>query len=278
MAAATRNDPVLSKLLVYLRKGWPDEVPETLQAYFHKRHELTIEGDTLLWGMRVVVPPKWRKTVLNELHQGHQGIVRMKQLARSHVWWPNIDQELEDTVKDCASCQEHRNAPPKSPLNPWSWPEVPWDRIHVDFAGPVKGRMLFVVVDSHSKWPEVSIMNTTSTAQTITVLREMFARNGLPRELVSDNGLQFTSHEFCQYMTTNGIRHITTSPYHPASNGAAERFVQTIKRALHTGGREGIPMEKKFGFIPLTIPKYLSHNYRSTTQLIVFTSSFANTS
>ena len=122
VAIATRKDPVLSKVLVYLRQGWPDEIPEGLQAYFHKRHELSIEGDTILWGMRVVVPSKWRKTVLHELHQGHQGIVRLKQLARSHVWWPKIDQDLEDTVNDCAPCQEHRNTPPKSPLNPWSWP------------------------------------------------------------------------------------------------------------------------------------------------------------
>ena len=244
VAIATRKDPVLSKVLVYLRQGWPDEIPEGLQAYFHKRHELSIEGDTILWGMRVVVPSKWRKTVLHELHQGHQGIVRLKQLARSHVWWPKIDQDLEDTVNDCAPCQEHRNTPPKSPLNPWSWPEVPWERIHVDFAGPVKGQMLFVVVDSHSKWPEVCIMNKTSSGQTITALREMFARNGLPRELVSDNGPQFTSQEFLQFMTTNGIRHITSSPYHPASNGAAERFVQTVKRALYTGGMDGTPLEK----------------------------------
>ena len=114
----------------------------------------------------------------------------------------------------------------------------------MDFAGPVKGQMLFVVVDSHSKWPEVCIMNKTSSSQTITALREMFARNGLPRELVSDNGPQFTSQEFLQFMTTNGIRHITSSPYHPASNGAAERFVQTVKRALYTGGMDGTPLEK----------------------------------
>ena len=100
-------------------------------------------------------------------------------------------------------------------------------------------------------------MNKTSSGQTITALREMFARNGLPRELVSDNRPQFTVQEFLQFMTTNGIRHITTSPYHPANNGAAKRFVQTVKRALYTGGMDGTLLEK-------TLALFLLH-YRNTS-------------
>lgn len=77
IAKATCKDPILSKVLGYLRQGWPKEVPEVLQAYFHRRHELTIEGDVILWGMRVVVPSRWRESVLQELHQGHQEIEKL---------------------------------------------------------------------------------------------------------------------------------------------------------------------------------------------------------
>lgn len=87
-------------------------------------------------------------------------------------------------------------------------------------------------------------MTTTTSAKTIAVLQEMFSRFGLPRELVSDNGPQFMSEEFKQFMTANGIKHICCSPYHPASNGAAERFVQTVKQALCAGHSAGIPLEK----------------------------------
>ena len=244
IARATRSDPVLSKVVMFLKQGWPVEVSDELKPFSCRRHELTMEGDVLLWGMRVVIPFRLREQVLQELHHGHQGIVRMKALARSYVWWPQIDREMEERVKGCSACQEVKNAPPKAPLNPWPWPQTPWDRIHADFAGPIQNKMLLVLVDSHSKWPEVCILTKTTANITIATLREIFARNGIPREFVSDNGPQFVSQEFHQFMTENGIRHIRTSPYHPASNGAAERFVQTVKKALSAGLKEGVPLEK----------------------------------
>ena len=86
VARATWKDPVLSKVMLFMRRGWPDDMQETLKPYFRRCHELTIEGDILLWGMRVVIPLKLRELVLQELHRGDQGIVRMKALARSYVW------------------------------------------------------------------------------------------------------------------------------------------------------------------------------------------------
>ena len=102
----------------------------------------------------------------------------------------------------------------------------------MDYAGPRQGRMLLIVVDAHSKWPEAQVMPTTTAARTITALREMFARYGILQQLVSDNGPQFVSQQFDQFLALNGVRHIRTAPYHPSSNGAAERLVQTIKRGI----------------------------------------------
>ena len=104
--------------------------------------------------------------------------------------------------------------------------------------------MLFVVTDAHSKWPEVCVMDSTTSSKTISVLREMFARYGLPRQLVSDNGPQFTSGKFKQFLHANGIKHITTAPYHPSSNGAAERLVQTVKQAIRAGHQRREPLER----------------------------------
>ena len=182
--------------------------------------------------------------MLNELHQGHPGIVRMKALARSHVWWPGLDKAIEESAKSCTSCQATRNAPAKAPLHPWAWATAPWERIHVDFVGPFLGKTFFVAIDSHSKWPEIIPMSSTTTSKTIEVLREIFARNGIPRQLVSDNGPQFIAEEFRQFMISNGVRHIRSSPYHPATNGAAERLVQTMKQTLRANHQEGIPLEK----------------------------------
>ena len=87
-------------------------------------------------------------------------------------------------------------------------------------------------------------MSSTTAGQTINVLRELFARFGIPQQLVSDNGPQFVSEEFKQFMSANGIKHIRSSPYHPASNGATERMVQTVKLALKADHKKGVPLEK----------------------------------
>ena len=208
LMAVTRSDPILSKVLRYLRKGWPEQIPDTLLPYWRKRNELTLEEDSILWGIRVVVPKKLREWFLDELHLSHPGVVRMKALAHSHVWWPELDRHLEDRVKSCMACQSVKQAPPKAPLHPWAWPTAPWKRIHVDFAGPIMGKMLFVITDTHSKWPEVCVMSTTTSAKTIVVLRDLCARYGLPNQLVSDNGPQFTSDEFRQFCQSNGVKHI----------------------------------------------------------------------
>ena len=81
-------------------------------------------------------------------------------LAWSYVWWPGLDREVEQLVKSCLPCQSVKNAPL---LHLWLWPAKPWQRIHVNFAGPVEKRMSMVVVNAHSKWPEVIEMTSTTS-------------------------------------------------------------------------------------------------------------------
>ena len=131
-----------------------------------------------------------------------------------------------------AGCQEIKNNPPAAPLHPWIWPSQPWKRMHIDFAGPFKGHMSLVAVDAHSKWPEVKIMNSTTSQRAIEVLRELFATYRLPDQVMSDNGPQFVSVEFQTFMKNNGIKHIRCAPYHISSNGLVERFIQMFKKRL----------------------------------------------
>ena len=231
----TRTDPVLAQVLEMVSTGrFPrvQHVDSTLAPFISRKDELTVQQQCLMWGIRVVIPPKLRPRVLSELHTGHPGVVKMKAVARSYMWWPGIDAQIEQVSKTCQSCQLTQKAPGPSPLHPWAWPGAPWQRIHVDFAGPFQGHMFMVVVDAHSKWPEVHLMSSTTTSKTIQVLRGLFSRYGLPEVLVSDNGPQFTSSEFETFMKNNGVKHIRSAPFHPATNGLAERFVQTFKHSL----------------------------------------------
>ena len=155
----------------------------------------------------------------------------MKSLARLHVWWPSIDTEIE-TVHNCSACQSTQNHQPPTTSHPWVWPSRPWQSIHLDFAGPFWGHMYLLVVDTHSKWIEDVMVTSTTTEKTITELCKLIASFGLREQVVSDNGSRFTCSEFDTFMKFNGIKHILTAPYHPKSNGEAERAVQTFKNSL----------------------------------------------
>ena len=202
------------------------------KPYLKCWEELSVEQGCLLRGNRVVIPSQGRKEVMELLHEGHQGGTRMKALARSFVWWPGLDGDLESVVKDCDKCQSTRHSPPQAPLHPWEFPAAPWERLHADFAGPFLGQMFLIVVDAYSKWLEVVPMSSATTNTTIERLRTIFATHGLPRVLVTDNGAQFTSSEFRAFTRGNGIKHVYSSPYHPATNGLAERAVQSFKEHM----------------------------------------------
>ena len=112
----------------------------------------------------------------------------------------------------------------------------------MDFAGPINGLSFLVAVDA--KWLEIFLMKNTDTHSTITVLRRLFSQHDLPEPLVSDNGPQFTSELFCHFCRSSCIAHVQSQPYHPQSNGQAERFVDTFKRALLKTKEEGTTTEE----------------------------------
>lgn len=229
----TEKDPLLSRVRRLVSGGWNVQIPNTdLQPFHNRRHELSSIDGCILWGSRVVVPQEGREVILQQLHECHPGVTRMKSLARAYVWWPKIDSNIDNMVKTCEICQQSRPMPHSSPTHPWEYPRQPWTRIHIDHAGPFLGHTYLIIIDAHSKWIEAKIVPSTSSEATIKVLRTLFATHGIPETLISDNGSGFTSQEFQYFMNQNGIRHSRTSPYHPSSNGLAERAVQTIKQGI----------------------------------------------
>ncbi|XP_055542630.1 uncharacterized protein K02A2.6-like [Wyeomyia smithii] len=181
---------------------------------------------------RLVTPSNFRQRILKQLHRGHPGIERMKAIARSYVFWPKIDHAIENFIKKCNNCATHSKTPTKVPLQSWPQPTKPWERIHIDFAGPFFDQYFLVVVDAHSKWPVVKIVQSPTTPAVTEFLDELFSRFGDPETVVSDNGSQFTSDHFAAFCKEHEIQHLRTAPYHPQSNGQAERFFDTLKRSL----------------------------------------------
>ena len=200
----TQHDPVMSKVLQFTLQGWPNQVAPEFKPFYNRSKELSIEDSCIMWGNRVVIPPQGRQQLLDELY-------RMKNLARSYLWWPGMDTDIEQKAKKCNQCQTNQKRLPVAPLHPWEWPGKPWGRIHIDYAGPFQGRMFLVIVDSHSKWLEVHVTHSASSAVTIEKLQTTFAALGLPEIIVSDNGTSFTSQEFQTFLKQNGIQHVRTS-------------------------------------------------------------------
>lgn len=245
------KDKCISKVIGFVKSGWPlsgvagvgtgGDGGAELSAYWRRRDELFVEGGCLMWGARVAVPEALRARVLEEVHASHLGIVKCKGLARSFVWWPGIDADVERVCNACRTCAEVADLPPKTTVVPWSWPNSPFDRIHIDFFF-FNELTFLIVVDAHSKWFEVIPMTATTAGNTVAKLKEIFSRFGVPRKLVSDNGPPFTSDEFLNFLVKNGVKHVTSAPYHPASNGEAENAVRTVKRALKKANLEKISL------------------------------------
>ena len=236
IAKATRKDRVLAVVLQSIRHGnWRTPTSEAVTPYYRRRTELSCQDYCILWGQRVVVPSVLQSQLLQELHEGHLGVCRMKVLARSYIWWPRLDRDVEALAASCDACKCVSAMPPAAPRHPWQHPNTPWDRVHIDF-GEWHKRHFLVVVDAYSKWPEVRYMSSTTACHTVEVLKEIFATHGYPHLLVSDNGPQLTADHLESYLLNHHVLHHRSAPYHPATNGLAENMVKNVKQWLDKQG------------------------------------------
>uniref|UniRef100_A0A5S6R4H4 RNA-directed DNA polymerase n=1 Tax=Trichuris muris TaxID=70415 RepID=A0A5S6R4H4_TRIMR len=233
MTRESKKDAVISAVVRYTKEGWPQSVEsEELKHYRKLRHSLSTENGCLFLGARIVIPTRLKRQVLQLVHLGHFGMQRMKKRARSVVYWPHIDDDIEQLCRTCAACAAHQNMPEKAPNHPWMLPEKPWSRVHVDHAINFLGSNWLVVIDAHSKYPCIHPTVSTSTRTTMDLLEQDFAHFGYPHTLVTDNAPNFRSEEFQAWCRERGIVRLTGAPYHPATNGAAERLVQSFKQSL----------------------------------------------
>ncbi|CAB4030060.1 uncharacterized protein K02A2.6-like [Paramuricea clavata] len=222
--------------------------------YFCVKNELTATESLLLRGSRIVVPASLQPTTLQQAHEGHQGIVRTKQLLLEKVWWPGIDKDVEHLIRSCISCQA-QSCP--QPLTMTEMPSRPWTVLHADLCGPFpSGESLLVLVDSCSRWPKVFILKNTTAAVIINRMKSCFAVHGLPEAIVTDNGPQFVAEEFDLYFREHGITHRRVTPYWPQANSEVERFNRTLEKAIRAANTEGKDWKSELNTFLL--------NYRTT--------------
>ena len=231
------EDENLALVRKYVLDGWPVHVPSVLKSFKSVSSELTIVDNVLLKNARIVVPLSLRKNIIDCIHEGHQGIVKCLERARTTVWWHHMTSEVKDKVASCGVCNRQlKNR--AEPLMPREFPSRPWEKIATDLFH-FQNKNYLLVVDFYSRWIELVHLSSTTSIQVINSLKSIFARYGIPDSVLSDGGPQYTSLSFKQFSDSYGFTHIRSSPYFPQSNGEAERAVQTVKSLLRKADSSG---------------------------------------
>ena len=176
-------------------------------------------------------PQLCRGDILKKIHEGHQGVTKCLERARASVGWPGITQDVKRLFTNCEHCQVHKPCQRREPLIPTPLPSGPWQRVAIDLCHFRRQKFL-IVIDYYSRWIEILHVTSTTSVACIAKLKDIFARFGIPLEVVSDNGPQFASTEFRSFAAKYDFLHVTTSPFLPNANGEAERAVQSAKWIL----------------------------------------------
>ena len=221
----TKNDEVLQAVKAIVQSGWPAEkreLPPTVAIYYDIRDELVIQDGLLFRGDRLVVPKALRKRMLQALHSSHQG---------ETIYWPNMKSDIKDFTSKCETCASYSTRQQKETIIGHDVPDRPWAKISTDLFD-LDHKSYMVTIDYYSGFFEIDRLYDLKVSTVIRKLKTHMARYGIPDEVVSDSGSQYTSREFKDFAKEYGFKHVTTSSYHHQSNGKAESAVQEAKKIL----------------------------------------------
>ena len=230
---ATSIDPELQSLISVIQSGFPTcdgELHNDMKKYYRYKMYLKVVDDVVLFNDRILIPMSLRQTILSSLHSAHQGVTRMVALAESCVFWPNITKDIEAIRVNCTVCNRISPSQPHAPATELQYAEYPFQLICADYFS-YRGKSYLVIVDRYSNWPIIE-KGADGSKGLINCLRETFSTYGIPDEIATDGGLEFTSHVTQQFLSDWGVKHRVSSVAFPHSNCRAEIGVKSAKRML----------------------------------------------
>ncbi|XP_012946146.1 uncharacterized protein K02A2.6-like [Aplysia californica] len=183
---AQQRDKECREVIQFTQGHWPQRTHGILKLYYAERHCLAVEQDILLHGCRLAIPSSLRQDMLQRIHQGHQGIVKCRALACTCIWWPGMSKGIETLVNNCPECEKHIVLPPQ-PLVPTPTPDHPWKKVGSDLF-EWQGEHYLLVVDYYSRWIEIPHLSSLTSKSVINSFKAIFARMGIPRTVLTDNG------------------------------------------------------------------------------------------
>lgn len=232
--AETKKDDVLQAVMAVVRSGWPADkrnLTAAVAMYYDSRDELVVQDGLLFRGDGLVIPKTLRKRVLPAPHSSHQGIESTLRRARETIYWPKTKRDVKDFTSRCETCATFSTRQQRETLISHDVPDRPWAEISTDLF-ELDHKSYMVTVDYFSIFFEVDRLYDLKATTVIKKLKAHMARYGIPDEVISDCGSQYTSREFKAFTRKYGFKHVTTSPYHHQSNGKAESAVKEVQRIL----------------------------------------------
>ena len=236
--AASQCDRTTILLVGKIKNGFPTDkkdMPDVIDKYWDYKDQLSSINGVVIYKDRIVIPVALRGRILENLHSAHQGVSSMFSRAQTIIFWPGISTDIENARNNCRTC--HRNAPSQARLPPREpkIPNVPFEMIYADYF-KLQGKQFLIIGDRLSGWTEVVSIKPGSGLSGVKglcdALRHVFVTFGVPEELSSDGGPEFTAFESIDFYKRWGTRHRLSSAYFPQSNGRAEVAVKMTKRLL----------------------------------------------
>ena len=238
--AATQADPALCKLMKYIMTEFPSHktlLDAEVRDLWNQRDQLHVADGILFCDDRILVPRSMRKTILDKLHESHIGIVKTKERARKLVFWPGMSRDIEEYILKCKVCQKYQPNNQKEPMIPHQIPNRAWKKLGCDLF-EYDGKKYLLVIDYYSKYLEMSDMQDGSAETVVQELKAIFARHGIPQELVADN-VPFNSASFKKFASDWDVKVTFSSPRYAQSNGMAESGVKIVKTILKKCNEDG---------------------------------------
>ncbi|KAE8291509.1 Retrovirus-related Pol polyprotein from transposon 17.6 Protease [Larimichthys crocea] len=228
IADETKKDVGLQRVIQLMNEDWPRG---ECQQYYNIRGELSLVNGLLLRKNRIVIPQSLRPDMLKRLHEGHLGMEKCKRRARTSIYWPSINADIDRMVSRCATCLKHQAKQAKEPMAITEIPDEPWQKVGTDLFY-LDGKNYLLVIDYLSNYPEIALLPNMSAACVIKHMKSIFARHGIPQVVYSDNGPSYSCKEFQDFAQEYDFCHVTSSPLYAQSNGKAEKGVHIVKQLL----------------------------------------------
>lgn len=226
---ATSKDSTLTEVTTALETGtWTNN----LRRFKAVATELQNIDGLLIKNGCVVVPESLRKKALETAHAGHPLEAKLKSILRSRVWWPGMPGDAERWVRSCVTCAVNGRPERVTPMQCTFAPKSVWETIALDFNGPYQklgGILILVLIDLRSRYAIARPVKSTSFENTRTILDTIFAREGFPRAIKSDNGPPFNGEDYARYCSERGIKTIFSTPFYPQ---------QKFGRRVHENGEQ----------------------------------------